>query len=164
MPRASLAPWQYAAMTSPFDHFAMYGGVAVGKSFTGSHFAIELMQMHPEMTGLIGANTYDQLSQATLRELFYWLEFYRLRYVIDCRPPRRWQARRKLKDYNNTLHVRNPRNGKVAMAFVRVLSNENPIRGIEISWYWLDETRDMPEIVHDVVVSRCGDARTSSRA
>lgn len=154
MPAISLAPWQYAAINNPFDHFAMYGGVAVGKSYSGSHFAIQQFIEHPEQTGLIGANTYDQLSQATLRELFYWLDLYRLEYVIDCRPPRHWRCKRKLKDYNNTLHVRNRITGTVSMAFVRVLSNENALRGIEISWYWLDETRDMPEVVHDVVISR----------
>lgn len=154
MPKVALARWQYEALNNPYDHFAMFAGVACGKSYTGSHFAIRQMLRHPEMTGLIGANTYDQLSQASLRELFYWLDEYGLDYVVDCRPPRHWRCRRALKTYKNTIHVRNPKNGRVALAFTRVLSNENALRGIEISWYWLDETRDMPEIVHDVVISR----------
>lgn len=154
MPVARLAPWQMATIQNPFDHFAFYGGVATGKTFTGSHFAIRMIQDYPEATGFIGANTYDQLSQATLREFFYWLEEYGYEFVVDRRPPQAWGYNRTLKQYNNTAHIRNPKTGKVTLVFTRVLSDENPLRGIEFTWYWLDETRDTPEITHDVVLSR----------
>lgn len=154
MPKAKLTPWQMAVIMNPFDHFAFYGGVAAGKTFSGSHFSIKMLQNHPQMTGFIGANTYDQLSQATLREFFYWLEEYGYEFVVDRRPPIAWGYNRTLKQYNNTCHVRNPKTGNVTLIFTRVLSDENPLRGIEFSWYWLDETRDTPEITHDVVLSR----------
>ncbi len=154
MPQPRLAPWQYAAVNNPYDHFAFYGGVATGKTYTGSQFSISQIMTHPEMTGFIGANTYDQLSQATLREFFYWLGAYGLEFIVDRAPPKTWKARRTLKQYNNTVHIRNPKTDKVTMVFTRVLSDENPLRGIEFSWYWLDETRDTPEITHDVVLSR----------
>lgn len=154
MPLMRLAPWQAAVILNPYDHFAFYGGVAAGKTFTGSQFSIKMIQDNPEMTGFIGANTYDQLSQATLREFFYWLEEYGYEFVVDRRPPIAWGYNRTLKQYNNTVHVRSPKTGKVTLVFTRVLSDENPLRGIEFSWYWLDETRDTPEITHDVVLSR----------
>lgn len=154
MPTAKVAPWQAAVLYNPYDHFAFYGGVATGKTFTGSHFAIMMIQNHPQMTGFIGANTYDQLSQATLREFFYWLEQYEYEFVVDRRPPENWKSRRSLKQYNNTVHVKNPANGEVSLIFTRVLGDENPLRGIEFSWYWLDETRDTSEITHDVILSR----------
>lgn len=125
-----------------------------GKSFTGSHFAIWHIIHKPELTGMIGANNYDQLSQASLREMFYWLEQYGLEYVIDRMPPENWGVRRAFKSYKNILLVRNPHTGKVTTIFTRVLSDANPLRGVEFSWYWLDETRDTPEITHDVVLSR----------
>lgn len=154
MPTARLAPWQAAVIYNPFDHFAFYGGVATGKTFTGSHFAISMIQNHAGMTGFIGANTYDQLSQATLREFFYWLEHYGYEFVVDRRPPDTWKTKRALKQYNNTVHVKNPSNNVVTCIFTRVLGDENPLRGIEFSWYWLDETRDTSEITHDVILSR----------
>lgn len=154
MPLVSMAPWQYAAAHNPFDHFAYYGGVATGKSFTGSHFSIMQVIHHPEMTGFIGANTYDQLSGASLREFFYWVEFYDLEFIVDCKPPPAWGQRRTLKTYKNTVHVRNPSTGRVTLIFTRVLGKANPLRGIEFSWYWLDETRDTPEDTHDVILSR----------
>jgi len=154
MPKVKMAAWQYAAMNNPFHHFAMYGGVAVGKTFTGSHFAIQMITRYPNMTGFIGANTYDQLSQATIKEFFEWLAVYNFEYVIDRLPPPAWNYPRNLKSYRNTVLIRNRKTKKVSLVFTRVLSDGNPLRGIEFSWYWLDETRDTPEDTHDVVISR----------
>lgn len=154
MPTVTLAPWQMAALYNPYMHFAMWGGVAVGKTFTGSQFAIFHFINHPDKTGLIAANNHDQLSQATLRELFYWLDAYSLEYVVDRLPPPTWGIARKFKTYRNILSVRNPRNGQVSHAFIRILSDADALRGIEISWYWLDETRDTPDDTHKVILSR----------
>ncbi len=154
MPEISLAPWQYAAINSPFQHTAFYGGVAVGKTFTGAHFSIQHIVEYPHMTGLIGANDYNQLSHVALRAVFEWLDFYDLDYVVDCIPPKSWGQKRALKTYKNTLSVFNKRTGACTLIFTRIMSAPNPLRGIEISWYWLDETRDTPEATHDVVLSR----------
>lgn len=132
----------------------MYAGIAAGKSFSGSHFAIKHIMSNPEMTGFIGANSYDQLSQASLREMFYWLEYYGFEYVVDRMPPPHWNAKRTLRSYKNVLLVYNPRIEKTTVIFTRVLSDANPLRGIEFSWYWLDETRDTPEYTHDVILGR----------
>jgi len=128
----------------------MLCGIAVGKSFTGAHFVIKMMTEHPEMTGLICANTYSQLSQATLAELFLWLDRYGFEYLIDKKP--KWKGTRLFKSYENVLSVRI--NNTVAHAFTRVMSNADALRGLNLSWAWLDETRDTPENTHDVVMSR----------
>lgn len=150
-----LAPWQAAAIYSPVVHLAMFGGVATGKTYTGAHFSIQQMLQHPESTGFVGANTYDQLSQASLRELFYWLDYYRLEWVIDCLPPDHWNyGGKKFKTYKNVLSVRHPLTKQIVHAFTRVLAEGDPLRGIEFSWYWLDETRDTPQNTHDIILSR----------
>lgn len=146
--------YQAAALFSGFEHFCFYGGVAVGKTFTGSHWAIMRILERPELTGLIGANTYDQLSQATLRELFYWLDFYGIPYVVDQRPPREWgQTRRVFKTYRNIISLR-VLPGVITTVFTRVMSDGDALRGIEFSWAWLDEVRDTPKNTFDVVLSR----------
>ncbi len=132
----------------------MYGGVAVGKTFTGCHHALNHIVHHPEMTGLIGANTHDQLSQTTLKAMFEWLDFYQMPFVVDSMPIKSWKAPRLYKSYKNTLSVFNPKTRKTVTILTRVLSDGNPIRGIELSWYWLDETRDTPEDTHNVLISR----------
>ena len=69
-----LMPHQMSTLMSPYQHTALFGGVAAGKTYTGANYAIMNVLEHPELTGFIGANTYDQLAQATLRVLFEMLE------------------------------------------------------------------------------------------
>lgn len=147
------------ALHNSYEHFAVFGGVGIGKTFLGSHFAIQHIERHPDKTGLIGANSYDQLSQATLRELFYWLDFYNYDYVVDQRPPISWGQPRQFKTYKNILSVRPKSKDTVVTIFTRVMSAPNPLRGVEFSWYWLDETRDTPVVTHDVVISRMRESR-----
>jgi len=149
----NLTPYQEKVLNNPYDHFAFYAGVGAGKSHTGSHFAIKQVIERGGSTGIIGANTHEQLSQATLRELFYWLTEYGIEYVVDRIPPPAWNEPRLFKDYHNILAMRY--DGKVTYALVRVMSNPDPIRGVEVSWYWLDELRDTDEYAHDMVLGRC---------
>lgn len=131
----------------------MFGGVATGKTYSGSHYAIENFHKAPEATGFIGANTYDQLSQATLRELLYWLEEYKIPFVVDKQPPPAWgRVKRTFKKYSNILSVYI--NGVVSHAFTRVMSDADALRGIEISWYWLDESRDTKKESYEELLRR----------
>lgn len=159
----SLAPYQIAAINNPFDHFCFYAGISAGKTRTGAQWAINRMKEDPRQTGFIGSNTFDQLSQATLRELFYWLDHEGIEYVIDRQPPPHWNWPRQFKKYQNILSVRIPKWGRwwVVTIFVRTLSDPDALRGIEFTWYWIDETRDTAEYTHDVILSR---TRESERA
>lgn len=158
---ADLKDYQAYAAFSPYEHMGFFAGVAAGKTFTGSHFALTCMEDHPELTGLIGANNHDQLSQATLRELIYWMDEYGYDYELDARPP---LSPKKFKTYKNVLSVRTKANPKIwTHAFTRIMSSPNPLRGIEFAWYWLDETRDTPENTHDVVLSRMRESHTFRR-
>jgi len=149
-----LEAWQSAALLAPMTHFAMFGGIGAGKSATGAIFAIHHITTYPELTGFIGANSYDQMNQATLRELMYWLDHYEIEYVVDQRPPAHWGAggRKEFKKYSNILSCYY--NNKVVTIFTRVLSDPNPLRGVEFSWYWIDETRDTDRYTHDVILGR----------
>ncbi len=149
-----LAPWQHAAVCSPFQHTGFFGGVATGKTRTLAAFDIDMMIARPDVPGFIGANTYDQLNQATLREVFFWLEEYGLDYTINRRPPKSWgKPSIHLPRFHNVLSVR-VGNQKVACAFTRVLSKPDALRGIQFGWYTLDETRDTPNDAHDIILSR----------
>lgn len=159
MSKVNFTDYQFAALMNPFEHFCFYGGVAAGKTYLGSHFVIRMIEEHPDLTGLIGSNTYDQLSQASLRELFYWLDEYGYDYVVDQRPPKSWGDRREFKSYKNIISVRAKSKAMTVTIFTRVMAASNPLRGIEFSWYWLDETRDTPETTHDVVLSRMRESR-----
>lgn len=152
--KAKLAPWQQAAIFSPYQHTGFFGGVGTGKSFSLAHFAIRMMLDRPDVPGFYGANNYDQLNQASLKELFFWLEEYKLEYQIHRRPPTHWgKCALTLPRYHNVLSVRIGKN-QVANAFCRVLSDADALRGIQFGWYSLDETRDTPQDTHDVILSR----------
>lgn len=152
--RADLAPWQTAALYSQYQHTAFFGGVATGKSHTLGRFDIRMFCERPDIPGFIGANTYDQLSQATLRELFQQLDDAGFDYVIHRKPPASWGTPSlKLPRYNNVISIRMGKR-KVACAFTRVLSDADALRGIQFGWYSLDETRDTPRDSHDVILSR----------
>jgi len=154
MPKIRLAPWQHLALTSPFKHFCLYGGVGTGKTYTLAQFGIKNIRENPDTWGFIGANTYDQLSQVTLMELFYWFAEYKMEYVVDRRPPPAWPDIGKLKDYHNTIHAFQPNKKKVTRIFTRVLSGADKLRGLEFGWYGLDETRDTEEYAHDMILGR----------
>lgn len=148
------APWQAAVLhRNPFEHTAFFGGVGTGKTFTGAEYVIHEMHKDPTRIGLIGANSYDQLSTATLQALFLRLQFHGLTYVVDRQPPKDWNVPRRLKSYNNTIQVRI--GDQVALILTRVMSDPDiGLRGYEIAWYWLDETRDTTEYAHNVLLGR----------
>ena len=152
--RVELAPWQHAAVVSPYQHTALFGGVATGKTRSLAAFDMRMFTERPEVPGFVGANTYDQLNQATLKELFFWLEEAGFDYVIHRKPPASWgKPSLHLPRYHNVLSVR-VGGKRVACAFTRVLSDADALRGIQFGWYTLDETRDTPRDSHDVILSR----------
>jgi len=157
-----LTPWQYVAMTRKHEHFCMFGGIAVGKTFTGAHFTIANVEAHPELTGLIGANTYDQLSQASMRELLFWLDEYGYEFEVDSRP--KGDSKRQFKTYKNVLSIKSKNRPDIwTPVFTRIMSEPDALRGTEFSWYWLDESRDTPMNTHDIVLSRMRESKTYRR-
>lgn len=149
-----LARYQRAAILNPFEHFAFYGAVGSGKTFLGAHFVIKNRIERPGRPFLISANTYDQLSQATLATLFQFLQEYGFEYVQDRRPPKSWGRIKPLKQYFNTVTIYDPRAGMGSLGFTRVLSNPDSLRGIQFEDYWIDEARDTTQYAHDMVIAR----------
>jgi PBSX family phage terminase large subunit len=136
-----------------------FGGIGSGKTATGTHFSITMIKNNPATVGFIGANSYQQLNQSTLKNFFEYVDKYGFRYVYDIRPPRSWGIKSKFKKHN----------GIITFAFgpqiiVRSMENYDDIRGIEIGWLWLDETRDTKKEAWDVVKGRLRDNASTNRA
>lgn len=148
--------YQQAALLNPFVHFAFVGGIATGKTFIGAHWVIRMLFENPGKTGFIGANSYNQLSTATLQEVFTWFNEYGLDYVVDKQPPKDWQQPKRFKSYENIISVRYRVKGKqyVSYIFTRVLSGADNLRGITFTWAWTDELAFAPEKAHNVILSR----------
>ncbi len=108
-------------------------------------------------TGTIGgifANTYSQLSQSTLPEL--WEVFNKLGfehgkdYVYNEAPPAAWNyPSRFKKKHDATLTVR-----YWGQCIVRSLDQPETIRGVTLGWAAIDEARGATEAAFDVVIGR----------
>lgn len=151
-----LPDYQGAALLNPFVHFGFVGGIATGKTFIGAHWVIRMLYENPGKTGFIGANSYNQLSTATLQEVFSWFNEYGIDYVCDKQPPKEWNVPKRFKNYDNIISVRFYKNNKkiVSYIFTRVMSGADNLRGITITWAWMDELAFAPVSAHNVVLSR----------
>jgi PBSX family phage terminase large subunit len=130
----------YWDLQVPNLHNYLAGGVIhhnSGKSFIGAHWAREKMANEPKSKGFIGANTYNQLRNATLTTFFRVLDQFNIAYKYN-------QQRNIIEAAGRTIYAYS-------------LENFDNIRGIEIGWAWLDEVRDTPEEAFKVVMGRLRD-------
>jgi hypothetical protein len=141
-----LSPTQAAFLRSEEELLLYCGGVGSGKTTVGSFWAYEQARMHPERRGFIGANTYKQLSLTTLLRFLYHCRSMRMSYVYGRRSP--WYED-DITDHDGVLSLING-----AQIFCYSLDNYNVIRGIEVAWAWIDETRDSREEAFKVILER----------
>lgn len=134
MIEVSLTQPQAEFLTSKEFAVLFSAGIGSGKSFIGSHWAKEKIFSEPGAPGFIGANTYNQLQNATLHTLFAVLEQHSINYK-----------------YNRQRNLISVGGTKV---YAYSLDNYENIRGIEVGWAWLDETRDTERAAFDVVLGR----------
>lgn len=134
----------------------MHCGVGVGKSHDIGLLSGDFASQDPELRGFIGANTYQQLSGATLdrvfkvwQDVFGWIK--NVHYVVDRHPMEGFEIiGPELKDYANTISFNNG-----ALIFVNSLENYSAIDGKEFGWALLDETKDTREkAIKEVIVAR----------
>lgn len=144
-------PKQFEALTSVLDGVNKYtlfcGGVGSGKTTLGSHFSLDRIQTNPETIGFIGANTYKQLDQSTLKSFFAYLHKYDIEYTFNKAPKYNYVS--QFKKHDGIISFPNG-----CQIITRSLDNYEDIRGIEIGWFWLDETRDTKKEAWDVLKAR----------
>lgn len=144
-------PKQFEILTNVLDGKVKYGlfcgGVGSGKTATGSHFAFNRIIKNPETIGFIGANTYKQLDQSTLKAFFEYLHKYDISYTFNVKPKYSYESR--FKKHDGIISFPNG-----CQIITRSLDNYEDIRGIEIGWFWIDETRDTKKEAWDVLKAR----------
>ena len=125
---------QYDALASDNKITLLNGGIGSGKSYCGALHALDMSQINPDGIGLIAANTYKQLNDATLATLINILDQKKISHLHKQSKGELYIGRKKF--------------------LCRSLENYDKLRGIEISDFWLDETRDTPEEAFKVVLGR----------
>lgn len=118
----SLLQGQYDFIDSKSKKALLLAGIGYGKSFSGSHFAIKMLSEYPKAKGLITANTYTQLINATVETLTGELDFLGVPYR-----PVLGGAKKHIKVYDTKIYLYS-------------LERPDSIRGIEAGWWWSDES------------------------
>lgn len=132
-----LYPHQSEFMFAKEKIVALIGGLGSGKTWSGVQWVIHKLHTNSETVGLIATNTFGQLMDSTLDAVFE--EFNRLKIKYSYNEKSGW------------LTVISFNNAQIKCAS---LDNYNSLRGIEVGWVWLDETRDTKEAAFNVVLGR----------
>jgi len=129
-------PAQYRFLQSEAQFAGLFGGIGSGKSHVGCFWALLKALKNPRCLGLIGANSYRQLKDATLRTF----EGLLVEHGIGYRFQRSSDMAFRLE------------NG--AEVLCRSMDNFDLLRGIELGWFYLDELRDTRHEAWQVVKGR----------
>jgi PBSX family phage terminase large subunit len=124
-------------LTSDHKFTLFAAGLGSGKSFCGAQWVREKISQEPKARGLIAANTYNQLRNATLTTFFGVLDEFNIPYSYN--------------QQRNIIDVA----GRLVYAYS--LENYESLRGIEVGWFWLDEVRDTKEQAFKVAIGRLRD-------
>jgi hypothetical protein len=154
---------QAAIFRAAASYNLIFGAQGSGKSHNIGILSGLFIIYCPNIVGLMAANTYDQLSRATLlrsfdvwQKHFGWTEYDPKSnpngdYVMDKEPPAHFTPHGyTLKSNNNNIYFKNG-----AVVFTASLEKYKAIEGIEVGWAMLDETADTrEEALKEVITAR----------
>lgn len=116
-------PAQGRFLASRAQFAGLFGGIGSGKSTAGCFWALVKALRNPRCLGLVAANSYRQLHDATRRTFETLLRRYGVPYRFHA----------------GDLAFRL---GNGAEVLCRSLENYDLLRGVELGWFYLDELRD----------------------
>lgn len=150
-----LLEWASTTQQSAFEWgpspLLLSGGFGSGKTICATRKALFLSDMFPGNRGLIARSVHDKLKKTTMKT------FYK-----DC-PPEAYRFGGRRNDNEKILEL-NPRmceDGQVRRSEILFLhldaeGIESILRGIEINWFLLDQSEEMPESTFDTLLTRLG--------
>jgi hypothetical protein len=127
------------------------GGVGSGKTFAGACWLRKMARRFPNALGFVAANTYLQLHKSTLPCLLWLLKEHGPAFVHGRRPDASWDppVESRYHDHENVLTLAN---GAQILTFS--LENHDALRGLELGYAWIDETRDTRLEAFEVLLER----------
>lgn len=132
----TLSKAQSKSIISEAKISAFIGGIGTGKSFCLAHFVLKMITSYPGVNGFIAANTYSQLSQATIPALIAVFTDLNIPYEITLSG-----SRKSFKALNTNVYLYS-------------LDTPEIIRGIEVGWACIDEVAFSSMKAIDVVLGR----------
>lgn len=140
--KIELLPHQWEFMTSKDKFVGLIAGIGSGKSFVGSAYILSRVIQFPHALHFIGANTYGQLRDSTLRAMFNLLDDKEILY-----------------EYNQSSGLLEFCGGQV---LCKSMENYDALRGFEIASFWIDEARDLKLEAFQVMMGRLRDKKADS--
>lgn len=126
------------------------GGVGSGKTKAGAMWAAREALTQPGV-GFVGANTYQQLHRTTLKAFCEVLTDWSVPWTFGKRPIPRW-GKSPFPDHSGILSMLVQ--GQLRQVICSQLGSFDYLRGIEIRWFWIDETRDTSREAFNVLLAR----------
>lgn len=148
-------PHQYKVLTSQKQMIFDGCGVGAGKTDVGGLWALNrIKRMDPTQLGVIAANSYSQLKDSTLRNLY---KNYR-NWGIPIKPKDLPAQGRPM-----SIYVWNTRYGCWSEILCRSLDNYEMLSGLEVNWIWVDEAWQTSRDAIDLLLARLRDDRNTPR-
>jgi PBSX family phage terminase large subunit len=116
-----LLPHQMESIKSDHPEVLLLGGIGSGKSQLGAIWLVDKISKFPKCECLIAANTYSQLMNASVKTLLNYLNDMGIEYNAVLSG-----ARKRVEIGKSTIYLYS-------------LDKPDSIRGIEVSFSWLDE-------------------------
>jgi PBSX family phage terminase large subunit len=133
-----LLPTQHDFVTSDKMITCFLGGVGSGKSYGLAWWVILTAQQYPNTIGMLVANTYKQLKDATLATIFALCDEYNIPYT--------YKVTGELRIFKSLI-------------LCRSVDNYNNLRGPNIGWLACDEAAFYDKQAWDVLIGRLRDKK-----
>lgn len=135
---------QWKVLQSKKRFIFMGGGVGVGKTTVGSVWhSLKAAEMGPREVALIVANTYTQLIDSTMWNVYQYYE----EMGIPVEP-------KELPKGARPFEVRIYVNGRWREIRCRSLDHHKTISGQQVAWFWADEVWQTTKEAFDILVAR----------
>lgn len=142
-------PHQLKVLRSLKKYIFLGAGVGSGKTDIGSLWSLQKISSTPEGTiGLIAANSYTQLIDSTLRNLYKNWQYFGIPYQPVSLPKSHGPFNIQVWNGKHWVEI-----------LCRSLDSYNLLAGIEIGWAWLDEVFLTKKEAIDVITARLRDDR-----
>ncbi len=147
---ALILPHQAEVLRSSKRYIFLGGGVGSGKTEAGSMWALKQVHQSPVgVLGCIAANSYAQLVDSTLRNLYRHCDTVAHPIKPACLPP-------SAKAVNLALPTAG---GHWTEVLCRSLESYHLLAGLEFGWVWVDESFLARREAVDVLMARLRDTR-----
>ncbi len=149
----TVLPGQRELLECQASQLLYCAGVGAGKTIGGALWTMTQLIKYPNVVGLVGAPSYNQLARVSLPALLRLLGDCSIEYTYGKKPPEAWGAGR-YPENERVLSVKIPGAPRPAQALCYTMDDADALRGISVGYAWIDEATAISVDSYNVVQSR----------